>query len=376
MSRPVRVLHVVGGLSRGGIETWLLQILRRIDRSRFQLDFLVHTPRECAYDREVRALGCRLLRCMHPARPWKYGPEFRRLVKANGPYDVVHSHVNHYNGFVLRLAVACGIPKRIAHSHNDTSELDRSAGLVRKLYLRLADYWIERYATGGLGCSGKALVSLFGADWQRDGRWRRLLYSIDLTRFAAPPDDGARRHDLGIPEGAFVIGHVGRFVPQKNHGFLLEVASHVLRRMRNAIFLLVGEGERREETLKKAVDLGIADRVIFTGARDDIPELMTNAMDAFILPSLHEGLGIVLIEAQAAGLPCLFADCVPSEAVLIESLMKRLPLDVGAAAWADALVERANAPVAGARSEALREVARSPFNIQRSIHEFERVYLD
>src|SRR6188474_985657 len=123
----MRVLHVLGGMDRGGVETWLMHVLREWDRGRGQMDFLVHTTRQCAYDEEVRALGARIIPCLTPRRPWSYSKRLRRILRDFGPYDVVHSHVHHFSGMVLRAARTSGVPVRIAHSHNDTSGVEASA---------------------------------------------------------------------------------------------------------------------------------------------------------------------------------------------------------------------------------------------------------
>ena len=124
---PVRILHVVGGMDRGGIETWLMHALRRVDRSEYRMDFLSHTPRACAFDADIRALGSTVITGPDPHQPWRYGCEFKRILNEYGPYDVVHCHVHHFNGYVLKLAAAAGVPHRFAHSHNDTKERDARA---------------------------------------------------------------------------------------------------------------------------------------------------------------------------------------------------------------------------------------------------------
>ncbi len=172
--RSIRILHVVSGMNRGGIETWLMHILRHIDRDHFQIDFLVHTTQPCAYDNEIRALGSKIIPCLHPSQPWLYAHNFKRILREYGSYDIVHSHVHHFSGYVLRLAQQAGVPTRIAHSHNDTSSLQAKAGLYRQLYLALMKRYIARYATAGLGASHKAVVALFGSVWETDPRWRTL----------------------------------------------------------------------------------------------------------------------------------------------------------------------------------------------------------
>ncbi len=162
----IRILHVLHGMNRGGIETWLMHVLRNIDRERFKMDFLVHTTKPCAYDDEIRALGSEIIPCFHPARPWLFAYNFRRLVRKHGPYDIIHSHVHHYSGFVLRLAQHAGVPVRLAHSHNDTSYAETDVGVLRRGYLALMKRWIARYATAGLAASRLAAIDLYGDTWK------------------------------------------------------------------------------------------------------------------------------------------------------------------------------------------------------------------
>jgi hypothetical protein len=206
----IRILHVVGGMNRGGVETWLMNVLRRIDRTRFRMDFLVHTDAACAFDSEIRALGSTVIPCLHPSRPWTYAQSFRNTLRQRKPYDVVHSHVHHFSGFVLRLAEQMGVPARIVHSHNDTASLNAGADLRRRMYLSLMRRWISRHATHGLAASRCAATALFGPHWDADPRNRILRYTLDLGSFREPVDRASIKAALGLPADSFVVGHVAR----------------------------------------------------------------------------------------------------------------------------------------------------------------------
>ncbi len=333
-----RVLHVVGSLDRGGVETWLMHVLRSVDRSRAAMDFLVHSPRPGAYDAEARRLGAGIFACETPRRPGLYGRNFRRIVAGRGPYDVVHSHVHYYSGYVLAMAARAGVAARVAHSHNDTRCLDRTLNPLRRAYLAAMRRLIDRHATAGLAASRRAAASLFGERWASDPRWRVLLYGIDLGPFGEAVDRGAVRDSLGIPRDAFVVGHVGRFVMQKNHEFLVDVFGEVLRREPRAWLLLVGDGECRAAIEARLKAGGWASRATISASRPDVPRVMKGAMDAFVLPSRFEGLGLVLVEAQAAGLPCVASAEVPEEAILSPGSVTLLPLDRPAGEWAEAVL--------------------------------------
>lgn len=370
----LRILHVVGGMDRAGTETWLMHVLRHIDRDRFQMDFLVHTDEPCPYDEEVRALGSEIIPCLSPSKPWLYANNFKRILREYGPYDMVHSHVHHFSGYVLWLAKQAGIPVRIAHSHNDTSSIDAKAGFYRCLYLTLTKWLIDQSATFGLASSRQAATVLLNKSWKTDPRWQILYCGVDLEPFHNCIDTVTTRAELGIPADAFVVGHIGRFEEQKNHKFLIDIAAEVARREPKMYLLLIGDGTLRSEIKQKVIQMGLGDRVIFTGCRSDVPRLL-GAMDLFVFPSLYEGLGLVLIEAQAAGKPCIFSDVVPEEADIIPSLVHRISLAKPQSVWAEAVITHLQNPVSISQMEALAFVEGSLFNIQRSSQKLQKYYL-
>jgi glycosyltransferase involved in cell wall biosynthesis len=371
----VRILHVVGGMIRGGIETWLMHILRHIDRDRFQMDFLVHTDQTCAYDEEIRSFGSRVISCPHLSQPWTYASHLKRILREYGPYDIIHSHVHNFNGYILYIARAAGVPIRIAHSHTDLSSKETRIGLYRYLYLALSKHWITHHATFGIGGSQKTAANLFGANWEKDPRWQILHYGIDLNLLENEIDRSAIRTQLGIPADAFVIGHVGRFVEVKNHGFLVKIAAEVARREPNMRLLLVGDGSLRPDIQQQVIQEGLTDQVIFTGVRSDVAQLMLGAMNTFILPSLYEGLPLVLLEAQAAGLPCLFSDIITKEVEIVKPLVQSLSLSQPASDWAEAILNTKNTGLNITRSEALLLVQQSEFNISTCVKALEKIYL-
>ena len=369
---PIRILHIVGGMDTGGVETWLMHVLRRIDRDRYRFDFLTHTTKPCFYDDEIRSLGCRIIPCAHLSRPWRYARNFRRILKEYGPYDAVHSHVHHFSGFPLMLTHCSGVPTRIAHSHNDISLNDGRAGLWRKLYLRTTEWLIRCHATIGLACSSQAAANLFGKYWKNDQRWRVLYYGIDLEPFKSSVNRDEVRRELRIPSNAFVLGHVGRFVEQKNHDFLLDIFVEVVQREPSTYLLLVGDGSLREGVAQKVQRLGLMNKVIFTGVRSDVPRLMLGAMDIFVLPSRYEGLGLVIVEAQAAGLRCVISDVVPREADVTPLLIYRLALSQPEI-WADCIMAIKNKDVILA--DAWKELEKSRFTLSECVDNLTRCYL-
>jgi glycosyltransferase involved in cell wall biosynthesis len=336
----MRILHVLGKLDRGGVETWLVQVLRHIDRQKYQMDFLVHATDAGAYDEEVRALGARIIPCLSPSNPLQYAFNFRRVLREYGPYDVVHSHVHHYGGYVLMLAAMVGVKIRIAHSHSDTRSTEASKSVERKAYLRAMHMMIRVFATRGLAVSAEAGFDLFASQWRaRTDKWQLQHLGIDLSRFQIEENAEKVRRSLGIPPDALVIGHVGRFSEPKNHAFLVEIAHEVVRMESRSFFLLVGDGPLRTAIEEKVRKYGLAKHFLFAGSRSDVSILMKGAMDILLFPSLYEGLPVTLIEAQAAGLRCLISDVISAEVDAVSELVKRESLHQTPTQWASSLLE-------------------------------------
>ena len=371
---PIRVLQAVGGMNRAGVETWLMHVLRNMDRKRVGMDFLVFTDQPGAYEDEIRSLGSKVIRCVDVGNPLTFRRSLHNVISEHGPYDIIHSHVHHYSGFLLRLANGAGIPGRIVQSHCDTAFRQTKAGLPRRAYLSLSRRWITRYATLGLAVSRDSAKDLFGPRWESDPRWRIFRLGFDFSPFLAETDRAAVRAELGIHENAFVVGHIGRFDEQKNHAFLLQIASELIRCEPSAYVVLVGEGHLRPMVERRLAEMGIADRVLLLGSRPDAPRLMLGAMDVFVLPSLFEGLPIVLIEAQAAGLPCIVSDVVTDEGDVVPSLIRRLPLSLPASDWAEILLQAGQSRRKVDQREALKLMEQSPFDIKASQAELEGIY--
>ena len=173
--------------------------------------------------------------------------------------------------------------------------------------------WIRRFATHGLAISKPSAANLFGERWKSDAWVHIIPYGIDIAQFQKHLLREEIRAELGIPPNSPVVGHVGRFYPQKNHSFLIEIAQEVLSKRPDTNFLLIGDGPLRPEMEARVRQMGLSKKIHFIGIRTDVPRLMLGAMDLFLFPSLYEGLGLCLLEAQAAGLHCLVSDTVPDE---------------------------------------------------------------
>jgi glycosyltransferase involved in cell wall biosynthesis len=339
------------------------------------MEFLVG-PRVAAFDDEVERLGGTVHRRDWLTNAWCHARAIDSLLRENGPYDVVHCHERPYNAFVLSAAHRLGVPVRIAHSHNGLSHVLAKGGLIKRGYLALTTSMIRRHATVGLAASNKAADSQFGRDWQRSDRFRVLYYGIDLEPFGEKVAQGVVRAELGIPRDTYVVGHVGRFTEQKNHEFLIRVAAELARRDSRCFFLLVGDGPLRPDIERVVESRGLSARFRFAGQRADISRLMLGAMDALVFPSRFEGLPLVLLEAQAGGLPFLRSDNVTDEVDVVPGLGRSLSLSRSCAEWADAVMALRSDASVPSRRDALAWMRRSPFDALSSKQALERVYAE
>lgn len=370
--QPLRVLHVVSTMDRGGVETWLVNVLRSTNRDRFHFDFVTQGNKVGAYDEQILSSGGRIIPVRSSRNLTGYARDLWCVLGEYGPYDVVHSHLHHFSALILALAKFRRVPVRIAHSHNDLSRVQSEASLTRKQYYRATEWIVDRTVTKGLACSADAAQSLFGRDWKHDHRFQVLNYGVDFSPFEAQFQREETRNMLGLPDNALVLGNVASLTPQKNHSFLLRVFQRVLQRRDDAWLVLVGTGPLTEAIKVEAIELGVTERVVLTGARSDIPRILVGAMDCFVFPSNYEGLGIALVEAQAAGLPIVISDAVPKEAEIIPALVTRLSLDLDPAIWAEALLSAVPPPMT--RQEALHLIKESRFDIAASVEQLSDVY--
>lgn len=324
----IRVAQVMGYMDGGGVEQVVMNYYRHIDRSRVQFDFLVCEGSGMVPREEIESMGGRVLMVPPYKELPRYMRETERLFREES-WPIVHSHVNALSMFPLRAAKRAGVSVRIAHSHS-TAGRGETAKNAAKLVLRR---FSNVYPTHRMACSRYAGEWLFG----KGADFEVVYNAIDLSRFAFDAEARAEaRADLGLVGGQTAIGHVGRFMPQKNHRFLIEAFALAAKRRPDLVLVLVGTGEAEALAEGWAAERGVSDRVMFLGQRDDVGRLY-QAFDAFALPSLYEGLGLVGVEAQAAGLPCFLSDRITRE-VDVTGTVRFLPID-DPRAWAEALAE-------------------------------------
>lgn len=303
--KPIRVAEIVGKMVGGGVESVVMNYYRHIDHRQVQFDFLVDEDSTRVPEEEITSLGGRVFRIPPYQHPIRYRRELIRLM-CEQQWPIVHSHINTLSVFPLSAAKKAGVPVRVAHSHS-TMGKGEFAKNAMKLILRP---FSNVYPTERFACSQYAGEWLFGKS--QDFTVIPNAIELDKFRFDAEVRQQARK-ELGIEEDTFLIGHVGRFMPQKNQTFLVDVLAKLLPQRPDTVLAFVGDGPDKPTVRQHADDLGVADHVCFLGQRADVNRLY-QAFDVFCLPSLYEGLGMVAVEAQVAGLPCLLSDAVPAEA--------------------------------------------------------------
>ncbi len=376
--RPIRILHVFHGMNPGGAETLVMNVYRHIDRARVQFDFAVHTDQRSHYDAEIEALGGRIFALPDLSqRPGlsglrAYAQALSRVLHEHGPFAGVHSHVHYFSGVVLRLAEAAGVPSRLAHSH--TTHDGETSSLGRKLYCWSMRYLLLRHTTHLLGCSRAACQGLYGRASRLDSRIRVLPNAIDLLSYSRPSDDrGILRRQLSLPVDAPLIGHVGRFTPVKNHRLLIDAFAALLVESPDARLVLVGDGPLRSDVEVSIREKDIERRVHLLGIRSDVPAILS-ALDVFVFPSLYEGLGMALIEAQAAGVPCVVSNAVPAEADLNLGLVRFLNPQAGVGEWARCILSARTARRLS-WADRQRALQSSGYDVRSLAQEMERVYI-
>ena len=364
----LRILHSVSNMARAGIETMLMNYYRRIDRSLVQFDFLANKPVPGEYDEEIRGMGGRVFVSpgLNPLRFPRYKRYMADLLRENPDIGIVHAHNEAMGYYALRSAKDAGIPVRIAHAHNTRIIRDYKYPLKlvckRLLPGAATDFW---------ACGRDAGIYYFG-----EKRWNTsgfiLRNAIDVSKFAFSPEiRGRMRQRYGL-EDCFVIGHVGRFNVQKNHGRLLEIFAETAKVLPSARLVMIGTGELEESVKEKARAMGISDKTLFAGQTADVNEWY-QAMDCFVLPSLFEGLPVVGIEAQAAGLPCFFSDPVTDE-VLLSPEARRISLRADNAEWAAAILGANRTGSVRTRGE--DAVRQAGYDIHEEALKLQKIYLD
>lgn len=329
---PVRVAQIMGKMENGGVESVVMNYYRHIDRSKVQFDFIVDNDSSCPQEDEIKSLGGRVYRIAPYQKIIANMRDLRKLFKRN-KYKIVHAELTTMSVFSLAVAKSCGIPVRICHGHNTACKGETKKNIMKYILRPFA----KVFATHYFACSDYAGKWLYGKNIGRSKRYKVIpnAIEVDKFRFNQSVRDEVRM-ELGI-EDKFVIGHIGRFVYQKNHDFLIDIFSEVHKRKPDSVLLLIGEGELLESVKQKVQRLGLDSSVMFLGVRNDTYRLY-QAFDVFVLPSRYEGLPVVGVEAQIAGLPCVMSDAMTMETKFTDELVF-LQLDINTEDWAKMILK-------------------------------------
>lgn len=366
---PIRILHVIGSMGSGGAEALLMNLYRNIDREKMQFDFLVHTPKLCFYDDEIEALGGRIYRTQkyNVCNLFSYVHWWNTFLQQHPEYQIVHGHIGSSAPVYLGAAKRAG-RIAIAHSH---STGDPQKNLHNVLW-NLCSYPTRYIADWFFACSHLAAINRFGQKAADSARCQVLKNAIDCDRFAFDEQKRRQTRKAMRLENALVVGHVGRFTQAKNHKYLLQIFLQIYRQEPAARLLLLGGGELEQQVREQCRALGIEQAVVFAGIHPNTEDYYA-AMDIFCFPSLWEGLGIAVVEAQTNGLHCIVSDVIPMEADIQAGLFHPVSLAAEPKQWASELLKYANVP---RLQDAPDHACRAGYDVQETAKNLQDFYLE
>lgn len=362
---PIRIAQIMGKWVGGGVEAVVMNYYRHIDREKIQFDFICDDDSTCIPKEEIESLGGKVILIPPYQKVLKYHKELKKILK-DGQYKIVHSHINALSVFSLWAAKSAKVPVRIAHSHSTSNKKEWKKTLLKNMLRPFS----KMFATDYFCCSELAGRWLFGNKTYDEGKIYLLNNAIDVDKFKYNEEiRKQKRKELKIKDNELVIGHIGRFVQQKNHEFLIEIFNEIHKQNKNTILLLAGDGPLKEEIENKVKELGLEKNVQFLGQRSDANELY-QAMDAFVLPSLYEGLPVVGVEAQAAGLPCFFSTDMTKETKVLDTT-QFIELTHIPKYWADKILKTLKS---FKRQNTTFEITNNNFNIKSETEKLEQQY--
>ena len=365
---PIRVLHILHSMNRGGAENAIMNYYRHIDRDKVQFDFLLTEQSKCQFEDEIFSLGGRVFRVplLTIKNPFPYLSGVWRFYKSHPEYRIVHSHTSSKSFFPLFLAKRAGIPVRVCHSHNSRSESGFS-GFIRDAL----KFPLKKVATHFCACGQEAAIWLYGRESFNNGKVRVVPNVIDAAAFCYSVERRLEiRNMLGLSDSTLILGCTARFSPQKNHRFLLSVFYEFNKIIGDSVMLLLGGGELKSEIESQVKELGLEDRVYFIGTVANVSDY-EQAMDFFLLPSINEGIPLSLIEAQVSGLRCFVSEGVPRESDKT-GLVSFLSLDEGPEYWARQIADN----IEYHRNSHLDDIVKAGYDAPTSAQKLEQFYLE
>ena len=333
-TEPVHIAQIMGKWIGGGVESVIMNYYENIDRTKFQFDFICDDDSTNIPYEKIEKLGGKVILVPPYQKVFKYIKTLKKIFKENN-YKIVHSNINTLSVFPLYAAKKAGVPVRIAHSHSTSNKKEWKKNAVKNVLRPFS----KKNANVYFACSELAARYLYGNKTFEEGKVTIINNAINLEKFKF--NQGKReklRKELKIKDDEFVVGHIGRFVSQKNHTFLIDIFNELRKENNKAVLLLIGQGPLQDQIKEKVRELGIEDSVRFAGQVDNASDYY-NAMDVFVLPSLYEGLGMVLIEAQANELPCIASTEVPKKAS-VSNQVEFISLKEENKKWADNILRK------------------------------------
>jgi glycosyltransferase EpsF len=330
-----RVLQVVGGMNRAGAETFLMNVYRKLDRTKLQFDFLVYTDEKQDYEDEIVSLGGQIIHmpCHAGFGMIKSISKIKKVIREYGPYVAVHAHTLHNIAFVLLALKGFKNVKCIAHSHCTQNAV--RASFIKKLYEKWSLNIIRKNSKYCLACGEEAGLYLFGDKFREQGIVVNNGVDVE-TYFQSESISETEKELWGIKSDDLIIGNIARFSPVKNHAFMIEFAKYLQKNDISFKMLLIGQGELYQEIAEKIKAERLEERVLLLGLREDIPKLL-KTMDVFFMPSLFEGNPVTLVEAQASGIPCVISDTITAKMDIGLDLIYRCSLADNMSAWYEAI---------------------------------------
>lgn len=365
-AEPIRIAQIMGKWIGGGVESVVMNYYRHMDRTKVQFDFICdEDSTNIPYD-EIYKLGGKIIKIPCYTKIIKYHKQLKKIL-AEGNYKIVHSHINTLSVFSLFAAKCAKVPVRIAHSHSTTNKKEKKRNLIKQILKPFSKF----FATNYMCCSELAGRWLFGDKTYNQGKVFLLNNAIDVEKFSYNQEIRNQiRNKMSINKDCIVVGHIGRFVDQKNHSFLIDIFNEIHKINENSILLLAGQGPILDEIVERVKELKLEKNVKFLGQRDDAYKLY-QAFDIFILPSLYEGLPVVGVEAQAAGLLVILSDSTTKETKILDST-KFISLQKDANFWAN---ETLNAFKSYVRTNTTEIMRKNNFDIKKESKKLEKEYL-
>ena len=366
----IRILHVVGTMDLGGAETFIMNLYRNIDRTKYQFDFLCHNRIEAKYTDEILSMGGKMymVEGISHVGFFKYQKNLYDFFKSHPEYQVVHSHQNDLNGIILKQAARAGVKMRVSHSHTEY----HYKSFLRKAMFAFFKYNVNRYTTDAFACSKPSGKMLYTSKIRKN--FEVIYNGIDTQKFAFNEEKRqAINNEFNLGDGP-VIGHVGRFAPVKNHTFIIDVFNEFLKVYPNAKLILVGTGDTLAKTKDKVKTLGIDANVLFLGSRTDV-DCVLSGVDIFLFPSIFEGLPVSVVEAQCSGLKVITSDTI-SEDTVITDLITRMSLNHSAKQWAEKIEKIYNDSRTNKRNEYPKVINEAGFDAKHIADKLVERYLE